>query len=585
MKKYIFLAVLAFSFTLYACDGDDPEVKDPKEQEVPEPDPTDPDVPVITTEVFKTSAQAEAYVNAAYGPLQTLSSSFSFLLESHTESTISFEGAETAGGPVASRLETDAANSYVNKLFNAFYNSIGITNGTIEKLDSSRVTDKLSQEAKDLVRGRALFIRALDYLYLVQLYGEVPLRRSTSTPFSYVREPIDTIYTYIVRDLTEAEALLPEYDVIRSNPSKGAANALLSRAYLTWGQKPLSQSELEAIQSGDTDPAHSVDNEKLQKAVEYADKVIGSEQYQLETDYNLNFGVARENRSVEHIYTIHHDGDGLGDAQGNHQTHCPFTFRFELWEDNHIGPSDVTLTDRFDSADKRKLFSIVTRLYNADEGNKEYRYEFPVTSPRYGKFIHRSGYGYTSTTSSGGVVTPPTSEIAGSTQAAQPNNINRIELRYAEVLLYKAEALFYLNRASEALPLINQLRQRAFGDSSHNLSSLSEEDLHREWDLELSFEQKHWPNLVRWKKLIQTVKTVNQFEYYKEDYKDDAAVIAKAKSLDASLTDDDINAAFFAKVYKHLHAKENNIKGKHYRFPIPTTSGINLGVSPQNPGY
>ncbi|MDR0714068.1 MAG: RagB/SusD family nutrient uptake outer membrane protein [Bacteroidales bacterium] len=569
MKKYLFLAIIGLSVALYSCDKDDPVKEEP-----------DPEEPVITTEAFKTSAQAEAYVNAAYGPLQTLSSSFSFLLESHTESTISFEGAETAGGPEASRLETTPANSYVNKLFNAFYNSIGITNGTIEKLDSSKVTDKISQEAKDRVRGRALFIRGLDYLYLVQLYGEVPLRRSTATPVSTVRQPIDTIYRYIIKDLTEAEALLPEYDVIRSNPSKGAANALLARAYLTWGHKPLSQAEVEAIKNSTSDPAHSVDNEKLQKAVEYADKVIESNQYQLETDFNLNFGVARENRSDEHIYTIHHDGDNLGDAQGNHQTHCPFTFRFNLWTDNHIGPADITLVDRFEADDSRKLFSILTRLNNTDEVvstqptvYREYNFVFPVTSPRYGKFIHRSGY------------TAATRENAGGTEAAQPNNINRIELRYAEVLLYKAEALFYLNKAGEALPLINQLRQRAFGNSSHNLTSLTEAALHNEWDLELTFEQKRWQNLVRWKKLIQTVKTVNQFEYFKEDYKNNASVITKAKSLNGSLEDNEINAAFFAKVYKHLHAKYDNIKGKHYRFPIPTTSGINLGVTPQNPGY
>jgi tetratricopeptide (TPR) repeat protein len=582
MKKLIFLVIIALlsvSVSFYSCKDDDPDP--PVIQDDNDDDDGDP-IHEITTEVFKTTSEAEAFVNGAYGPLQTLSSSFSFLLESHTESTISFEGAETAGGPEASRLETTPANSYANKLFNAFYNSIGITNGTIEKLDSSKVTAKLTQESKDLLRGRALFIRGLSYLYLVQLYGEVPLRVSTVKPLPTSRESIDKIYEQIVADLTEAETLLPEYDVIRSNPSKGAANGLLARAYLTWGHKPLSQSEVEAIKNATTDPAHSVDNAKLEKAVEYADKVIGSDQYQLETDFNQNFGVARENRSVEHIYTIHHDGDNNGDAQGNHQTHCPFTERFDLWTDNHIGPADVTLVDRFEAGDSRKLFSILTELYNGDEiislnptVYQLYHFEFPVTSPRYGKFIHRAGY------------TAATRERAPGSSAGQPNNINRIELRYAEVLLYKAEALFYLGRVDEALPLINQLRQRAFGDATHNLnaSTLTEAALHREWDLELTFEQKHWQNLVRWKKLISTIKTVDQFEYYKEDYKDNASVIAKAKSIDGTLQDQDINAAFFAKIYKHLHAKYNNAKGKLYRFPIPTTSGINQGVSPQNPGY
>jgi hypothetical protein len=444
----------------------------------------------------------------------------------------------------------------------------------------------LSQAAKDLVIARVKFQRALSYLYLVQLYGEVPLKLSVADAAKNERVAIDKIYEQIVKDLEEAEKDLPAFDQIRSNPNKGAANALLSRAYLTWGQKPLSQAEVEAIKTGKTDPAHSVDATKLQKAVEYADKVISSGNFELEKDFNANFGVVAEDKSVEHIYTIHHDGDNKGDAQGNHQTHCPFTERFNLLVDNHIGPADVTLVDRFDANDKRKVLSIVEHLYNADEITnpnrptgtpatyKEYDYTFPVTSPRYGKFIHRSNY----TTNI---------LVAPGSAAGQPNDINRIEIRYAEVLLYKAEALFFLNKAGEALPIINQLRTRA-GVSA--LSSLTEDALYKEWDLELSFEQKHWQNLVRWKKLIATVQTVKDFEYYKEAYKDDAAVIVTAAGKGFTNTTDQslpnyVNAPFFAKIYKHLHAKENNISGKFYRFPIPTASGIDKGVGPQNPGY
>jgi hypothetical protein len=41
---------------------------------------------------------------------------------------------------------------------------------------------------------------------------------------------------------------------------------------------------------------------------------------------------------------------------------------------------------------------------------------------------------------------------------------------------------------------------------------------------------------------------------------------------------------FFAKVYKRLHAKTDNISGKPYRFPIPKATGTDLGIA-QNPGY
>lgn len=41
------------------------------------------------------------------------------------------------------------------------------------------------------------------------------------------------------------------------------------------------------------------------------------------------------------------------------------------------------------------------------------------------------------------------------------NSKNQIEVRYAEVLLWKAEILIQLGRPMEALPIINQIRERA----------------------------------------------------------------------------------------------------------------------------
>jgi hypothetical protein len=567
MKKVFYFLTFALSLSLYSCDSED-DINNGSEN-------------IITTEVVKTNAEAEALGNAVYGPLQRLSSSFSFLTELATETTISFEGPEDRGAPVISRFEQapktgfDVPHDYPDKVFSRLYEGIGNSNITIEKLDSSKVTDKFSQDTKDLVKARVKFTRALSYHYLVQFFGEVPLKLKQADANITSRASIDDIYTQIVADLTEAEAALPLYDINKANPSKGAANALLARVYLAWGQKPLSQAQVNEIKDSKTDPSHSVDNEKLQKAVDYADKVINSDQYFLLSDFNRNFGLAGQNGN-EHIYTVHHDGDGI-DAQSNHQTHCTFTNRFtDLTADFHIGPADETLLNRYDNADKRKLLTFATRLFNTEESNKRYDWIFPVTTPIYGKWIHRSGYD-----TAGDI---PTIERAGGSADAQPNNINRIEIRYAEVLLIKAEALFFLGKTSEALPLVNQLRERAFGDKLHNLTALTKEALFAEWELELNFEQKRWTNLVRWKNLISTVQTVSQFEYFKAGYKDSESVIATAASRGFT-NPDEVNAAFYAKVYKHLHAKYDNVKGKHYRFPIPQLSGIDLGITQQNPGY
>ena len=41
------------------------------------------------------------------------------------------------------------------------------------------------------------------------------------------------------------------------------------------------------------------------------------------------------------------------------------------------------------------------------------------------------------------------------------NSKNRIELRYSDIVLIRAEALIELRREQEALPLINSIRERA----------------------------------------------------------------------------------------------------------------------------
>jgi hypothetical protein len=585
MKKKFFnyavaAAVIAISSAaLSACSDDD--------------DNTGGNNVISAESPIKSDAEAYARVAGAYYDWGRLSSSFSFLLESTTESTISFEGPDTDPGPLVSRFETDKNNWYPTKVFNYLYVSIGAANSAIAALDSSYVHDggELTQQALDVAKGRAKFIRGLDYLYLVQLWGEVPIIVSTDPTDSErtTRKPVDEVYAQIVTDLEEAAELLPEYDQIRYNPSKGAANAILARAYLQWAGNPLTLDEVAAVALSKTDPAPpSWNNERLQKVIEHADKVIGSNNYRLEQNYEDLWGVATENVSPEHIFTIHHDGDGQGDAQGNHQTHCPFTFGFDLYSDNHIGPADVSQLEKFDHCDLRKRFSITTQLYNADEKTgdaspdtvtnyKKYDFIFPYTSPRYAKWIHRKN-------------ATNLRLVAPDQPNGQPNNIDRVEIRLADVLLYKAEAKLRLGSGDKGLAEINQIRQRAGLDV---LTAITQDALEKEYQLEQFFEQRHWINLTRWRKLVASVLTVADYEYFKDDYQSVASIVnkfgAEVKSGKTRASErydaGDTNYPFFVKIYEHLHKKYDNVSGKFYRFPIPGgLKGEDLGIA-QNPGF
>lgn len=512
----------------------------------------------------KTRAEAEALVNAVYGPLQTLSSSYTFLLESATETTISFEEVDDSkDGPQVSVFETTPSNWYAIKVFNRLYKSIGAANLAIEQIDAASINSNLSESDKKLLIARAKFIRGYNYFQLVQLFGEVPLVLSSKS-LERSRISIDDVYTQIVSDLTNAYPDLPVFDSNKSNPSQGAVNTILAKVYLTWGQKPITWNEISSI-SGIIDPEKpGIDSEKLQKAVEYADNVINSGNYQLLKDYNSIWGVLNEN-NAEVIFSIHHDGDGI-DAQGNHQTHCGFTWPKSARTDPHISYADITLENRIpNNYDTRKLFSYATRIEYTD-GVVD-TLTWPVSIVRPGKWIHRTNDGTYRAVDE------------------QPNNIDHIDFRYAEVLLIKAEALFFLNKSQEALPLVNQIRERAFsGHYEHGgrLTTLTKEDLYNEWDYEFAFEQKHWLNLVRWRTLLSQVKnTVPNYEYYKPEYESATSIKNTFPTLIKT-----VNTAFYARVHKHLHAKVDNLQGRLYRFPIPLSEDYtNLEITPQNPGY
>lgn len=151
--------------------------------------------------------------------------------------------------------------------------------------------------------------------------------------------------------------------------------------------------------------------------------------------------------------------------------------------------------------------------------------------------------------------------------------MDRIELRYAEVLLTKAEALVQLGRNKEAAAPFNELRKRA---GIAEVEAPTFEQIKREWDYEFTYEQKSLLNNLRWKDLIASVKKVANYEHFDNSY-----ATAGAIGKDGSTV-----SSFFAKVHKHLVAKYNNVKGRHYRQPIPLgLKGEDLGILPQNPGY
>ncbi len=533
-KNYLFLlsALLGASVLLSSCSDSDDNSS------------------VINDEnVVKNDNEAFALVNGAFQPFQKNGSIWTELSDVATEYGSSYFGNEDDDVIRTARLTYDQTNNYPVKMWYNGYWAIGIVNDAIEKIS---VSTKVSDAAKKEAIARAKFIRGLAYSYLVLYFGEVPLRL-TANDANTTRVAIDDVYNQVIADLTAAEADLPSKTSTPVTISRGAAQALLARVYLQWASNPLSLEQVEAIKSSKTDPAASYDTNKLQKALEYALKVIDSGNYDLVSNFENIFGRANESRAPEHIFTIHHDGDGI-DIMGNHQSHCAWTYPFDTEKVSHIHP--ISTFDEWPDDDPRKAFSIVTSIKDPETGIT-YSYLPPETLPVFGKGVDRSY---------------PNAEY----ETILLNDVDQIEIRYAEVLLEAAEALVFLNRADEAKPLINKVRERAYGDKSHDLETVTLEDIQNEWQYEFVYERKHWQNLVRWRTLISTLKSVTKNELYKDLYAVEGTITPDGKKV----------SGHAARSHSILHSKYENAIGKLYRYPIPNgVEGEDLGVRPQNPGY
>ena len=279
------------------------------------------------------------------------------------------------------------------------------------------------------------------------------------------------MYAFIVKDLENAIADLSDYpaftsygDSDRGRVSQQSAYGLLAKVYVVWAQ---------------TDGVENPD-EKYEEAIENANKVTG---YSLEETFQRNW--EKDNRygkemlfSANYVISQESFGDG-----GNHLAHCAFSTGFSNEETPRLVVSDRTFFDRFDDRDQRKLATFLTHAVNPDNGETTV-----YTLPRYAKYV----------------------DLTAPATSSKNRELNASILRYAEVLLIKAEAINerYKQPTSEAYEAINQVRRRTFkvGEYADATTQLTAEDielknldyrsfqqaLRRERLYELTYEQVRW---------------------------------------------------------------------------------------------
>jgi len=405
---------------------------------------------------FQSSNDAVQAVNAAYGPLLFNNENNNFYWAfgevTSDEAVVGGDGSRPGITELDFFTYTPRTEEF-NDFWKLNYQGITQCNTVIDKVPGVNMDGTL----KNRVLGEAYFLRAYYYFLLTQVYGDVPLLTKITPPdeLKVPATPKADVYRQIIADCDFAASVLPVQfsglDVGRA--TKGAALALAAKAYLY--------------------------QKNWEQVLVYVSKVKDLNQYALMADFEDNFRENTQNNS-ESVWEIQHTNLELGVGNSLNQWWASKKFN------EGYGFAEVTQSfmDAFEPNDPRRRFTVA--MNNEPYFGLIYKNSFSSTKFSVRKYLQPD---------------------STATQKAD-GDINYTAIRYAEVLLWEAEALAELNRASDAQVPLEQVRARARAQAANPATTLPAvtttdqaamiEAVRHERQVELGFEMHRFFDLVRW---------------------------------------------------------------------------------------
>lgn len=223
--KYVVAFFLMYTFA--ACDSF-VEVDQPNSQ-------------LTSSAVFESQSTADAAMTDIYAQMRENGfcsgklSGLSNLMGTYADDLISYESGSYSSADFYNNALL-ASNPTISSLWNATYNQIYAANVIYDGVNKSTA---LTESFKNQLQGEALFVRAFNHFYLVNIFGDIPYITSTDYKqnSTVTRMPTALVYEQIIADLELAINLLPDTYVgnYRVRPNKATAQALLARVYLYYG--------------------------------------------------------------------------------------------------------------------------------------------------------------------------------------------------------------------------------------------------------------------------------------------------------------------------------------------------------------
>lgn len=447
-------------------------------------------------------------------------------------------------------LNYTSSNSYIYNTWQDLYEGINRANLLLDNI----YKPEMKEANRNVIKGQALFLRAYYYFLLVSNWGDVPMPlHATDSPDSISSPRIDSkiVYDQIVGDMTLADSLvvpITNYG-FAGRVTQSAVEGILARVCLFRAGYPFTDDR----------------SVWYARSLYWSNKVVSSGIHSLNPSYSQVFINHCQNKSEikESIWEVEFYGTGIGNPY-------PQTSRVGNMNGIECGDLDIGLSYGNVNAQ--------AKLFNAYPDNTK------LASTDLRRDWNIGTYKYATTTN--GVTTKQVWPIGSiynrnaakwrreyelsANKTKNNTSINFPLLRYADVLLMKAEAENELNNGptATALEAVNQVRRRGYGFAVNTANAKTDlptglsyanfqQAVYDERYRELCFEGLRRNDLIRWGVYVSTMKDLANF----------------------------INSSAPANYVFAALAGSNILPNKHELLPIPINEiSLNPGIK-QNPGW
>ena len=477
MKKYLFITLITITiFATVTTSCSDDFVDRPVQYSID------------SENYFNSKSE---YENALIASYDLLNSTFINVLMGEIASDNTFAGGnsptDVIGYQQIDQMIHSPVNENLKQLWDWMFAGVQRANFILE------FKDKTDFQGKNQIIAEARFLRAYYQFELVKWFGGIPMkgdaRFAPGDEKAIPRSAIADVYKSIQNDLIYASDNLAAVASQKGRATRGAALALLGKAYLY--------------------------DKKYDLAAATFDKLIATNRYHLIqttdltaqqisaglTPFGSIFEEAGENgpESVFEIQYTDVQGARYEEPQyskGNVAAGFagPFGYSGPVFADgNNFNLPTPKIVSAFEAGDSRKAVTILDMVaWIAQNPGTTYTKQNQDTGYFNRKYIPRTRR----------------IEAASDVKLTSPNNYRAI--RYADVLLMAAEAHNKSTAANDALArkYLNEVRARAFGDNNHNISASGAalaDFIQAERRVELAGEGHRFFDLVRTGKAAQEI--------------------------------------------------------------------------------